>query len=82
MREKGLSVVDESEALLIRSYLGVTQWFGVWFEMRCAGAGVWCVLVGLSDPVEMQPRGWGRDERGRGVVVGGELACYGPEAGR
>ena len=33
----------------------------------------------LSSPVEMQPSGEGRERRGRGVVVGCELACYGPE---
>jgi len=30
----------------------------------------------------MQPRGGGRDERGRGGEEGGELACCGPEVGR
>ena len=33
----------------------------------------------LSSPVEMQPRGEGRERRGRGEVGGGELAGYGPE---
>ena len=42
---------------------------------------MWCVLVGLSDPVEMQPRGEGRDGMRRGVVEGGGLACSWPEHG-
>lgn len=52
----------------------------VWSEGR--GAGVWCVRMRWSDPVEMQPRGEGRGMRGRGEGEGGELACFGPEAGR
>lgn len=46
----------------------------VWGEVM--GAGVWCVRMRWSDPVGMQPRGEGRGDEG------GELACFGPEAGR